>query len=87
MATSAPRVTLYSKPGCHLCEQAEALIGVVARSQPLTVEHVDIESTPALFAEFRYRIPVIAVDGGQTLEWPTTAERIRKAVAAVVSAS
>ncbi|MCC7367790.1 MAG: glutaredoxin family protein [Chloroflexi bacterium] len=86
MAASGPRVTLYSKPGCHLCELAEALIAAVARSQPLTVEHVNIESSPELFAEYRYRIPVIAVAGGQTLDWPTTAERLRKAVVAASSA-
>jgi glutaredoxin len=81
-----PTVVLYGKPGCHLCDDAESLLATVARSQPLTVQKIDIESSPELFAEYRYRIPVIQIDGGQTLDWPTTAERIRRAVQAVASA-
>lgn len=82
VAASGPHVTLYGKPGCHLCEQAETLLADVSRTQSLTVDRVNIESSPELFAEYRYRIPVIAVEDGQTLDWPTTAGRIRRAVAA-----
>jgi hypothetical protein len=85
--TPAPIVSLYGKPGCHLCDEAEALLATVARKQPLTVQKVDIQSSPELFEQYRYRIPVIEVAGGAALEWPTTAERIRRAVQAAASAT
>ena len=85
--TPGPIVSLYGKPGCHLCEDAEALLAQVARTQPLTVQKVNIESSPELFDEYRYRIPVIQVAGGATLDWPTTAERIRRAIQAAASAT
>ena len=43
---------------------------------------VDIESDPAVFARFQYEIPVIEVAGGATLKWPTTRERVKRALAA-----
>ena len=81
-----PTVTLYGKPTCHLCEDAEAILAAVAQSQPLDLRKVDIQSSPALFEEYRYRIPVIEVEGGQQLGWPTTAERVRRALRAATSA-
>ena len=84
--THAPIVSLYSKPGCHLCEEAEALLATLARRQPLTVQKVNIESSPELFEQYRYRIPVIEVAGGLTLDWPTTVERVRRAIQTVESA-
>lgn len=84
--TQGPMVTLYGKPGCHLCNEAEALLSVVARKQPLTVQKIDIESSTALFEQYRYRIPVIEVAGGSALDWPTTPERVRRAILAAASA-
>lgn len=75
-------IVLYGKPECHLCEQAEAIVTRVTAELGISWERVDIRSTPALFEELRYRIPVIEVVGGATLDWPTTAERVRRAVLA-----
>jgi DhnA family fructose-bisphosphate aldolase class Ia len=75
-------VTLYGKPDCHLCEEAEAIVTRVAAELGASYVKVDIESSPALFERFRYRIPVIEVAGGQTLDWPTTRERVRRAILA-----
>lgn len=84
--TSLPVVRLYGKPGCHLCQEAEAILSWVAQSQPLAVQNVDIASSPALFDEYRYRIPVIEIVGGPSLDWPTTAERVRRALLATADA-
>jgi glutaredoxin len=84
--TQRPTVTLYGKPGCHLCDDAKALLETVARTHPLSVRKVDITTIPALFEQYRYRIPVIEVDGGPVLDWPTTPERIRRAIQAAASA-
>jgi hypothetical protein len=85
MAETAP-VILYGKAECHLCEDAEAILARVTSDLGVTYRKVDIEGSPELFERFRYRIPVIDVPGGQTLDWPTTAERIRRAILASAGA-
>jgi glutaredoxin len=62
-------VTLYSRPGCHLCDDArEALERVHARA-PFTLREVDIESDDALHARYLERIPVIALDGEELFDF------------------
>jgi glutaredoxin len=61
-------VTLYGKPGCHLCEEARAVVDEVRRRRPFELEEVDITRDPALEARYRERIPVIAIDGREALE-------------------
>jgi hypothetical protein len=57
-------VTLYGRPGCHLCDVAREEILAVAREFPeLELQEVDIEGDDALFAKYLERIPVIEVDG------------------------
>jgi hypothetical protein len=85
MAETAP-VILYGKAECHLCEDAEAILARVAADLGVTYRKVDIEGSPELFERFRYRIPVIEVPGGQTLDWPTTPERVRRAIQASAGA-
>ena len=55
-------VTLFGKPDCHLCEDAERLLERLQRSHPHHLRKVDITSLPAHdFERLRYRIPVVAV--------------------------
>jgi hypothetical protein len=57
------RLTLYSKPGCHLCDDLRAHIEAVRFALNLTVENVDIGSDPELTARYRHAIPVLLCDG------------------------
>ena len=56
-------VTLYGRPGCHLCDDARAVLERVRAQRPFRLEEVDIEADPALHARYLERIPVIALDG------------------------
>jgi len=76
-------VVLYGKDGCHLCDDAAAILQRLGRELGIAWTKVDITSDAAIFERFRYRIPVIEVVGGQMLDWPTTAHRVRQAVLAV----
>jgi glutaredoxin len=72
------KLTLYGKPGCHLCEEARAVVEQVGRRYRFEFEEVDITRDPALEAVYRERIPVIAIDGQEVLELviePTELER------------
>ena len=56
-------VTLYTRPGCHLCDDARAALLRVQRETPFTLAEIDIESDDALHRAYLERIPVIELDG------------------------
>ncbi|HLJ69092.1 MAG TPA: glutaredoxin family protein [Chloroflexota bacterium] len=74
------QITLYGKPGCHLCEDARALLANLARRYPMNVTEIDIRGDPALFREYDIRIPVIVIDGDRELEAPIDGKRLRDAL-------
>lgn len=57
------RVTIYSRPGCHLCDEAKSAIQNSHCSERFTLEEVNIESDEELLKKYKYDIPVIAIDG------------------------
>jgi glutaredoxin len=71
-------VRLYSREGCHLCEQAEELLEEIAAECPLDLDIVDITTDADLFERFRYEIPVVAVEGGGTVSGRITIEDLRR---------
>jgi glutaredoxin len=59
-----PRVTLYARPDCHLCDEARAgLESLRAEGIAFEIDEIDIESDDELHARFLERIPVIELDG------------------------
>lgn len=72
-------VTLYGKPGCHLCEDARALLQRLGRRYPLHITEVDITTDPALFRKYDIVIPVLTI-GAVTLEAPIRDEDVRRAL-------
>lgn len=57
-----PKVTFYTKAGCHLCDEARALLDDIAAGTPYELAEIDIRSDAAVFEQYRYRIPVILVN-------------------------
>src|SRR5215469_5447656 len=62
------QVTFYTKAGCHLCEEARDMLDDIAASTPYELTEIDIRSDPAIFEQYRYRIPVIIVNTTQVVE-------------------
>ena len=58
-----PEVTVYGRPGCHLCDEALAVLRRIRADLGFALGTVDIESDPALLRAYLERIPVIALDG------------------------
>jgi glutaredoxin len=59
-----PQVTVYSRPGCHLCAEAvEVLIALHRDGCRFELHEVDIESEELLFKRMLEKIPVVEVDG------------------------
>lgn len=76
-----PAITLYTRPGCHLCDQAHTLLSRIVRGSGVTVEKVDVDGDPALRVSYDVRIPV-ARFGDRELDWPFTEAEARRALAA-----
>lgn len=65
------QVTLYTTLGCHLCEQAEALLATVKQTHPmLTIFSQEIGDDDELVARYGIRIPVVARADGEEIGWP-----------------
>jgi glutaredoxin len=75
-----PTVTLYTKPGCHLCEAVEQVIAQVARRQPLEVVLRNILDDPADFERYQYEIPVVLLDGVEIARYRLTTGELESAV-------
>ncbi|MGH2517756.1 MAG: glutaredoxin family protein [Ktedonobacterales bacterium] len=61
-------ITLYAKAGCHLCDEARDYLENAAAANEFELVEIDIRRDPALFERYRYRIPVILVNGVERLE-------------------
>ena len=77
------RVTVYTRPGCHLCEDALAVIGQVRERHPFSLETVDIESDDGLLMRYLERIPVVRIDDVERFEFFVDAGEFARAVANV----
>jgi len=62
------RVTLYSRPGCGLCDEARDVVQGVRERADFDLEEIDISRDDALELEYGIRIPVVAVDGEELFE-------------------
>jgi Glutaredoxin-like domain (DUF836) len=74
------RVTLYSKPGCHLCDDARAVIERVCADLGESYVEVSILDDPGLQRRYAEEIPVTLVDGAQHDFWRVSEERLRAAL-------
>jgi glutaredoxin len=75
------RVTLYSKPGCHLCDDARAVVERVCTDLGESYEEVSILDDPTLLERYGEEIPVTLVDGKQHDFWRVDEGRLRSALA------
>ena len=76
-----PRVTLYGKPGCHLCDDARAVVARVCAELGEEYVEVDITTDPELVRRFSEEIPVTFVDGRQHDFWRVDPRRLAAALA------
>lgn len=74
------RVRLYSKPGCHLCDDARAIIARVCEQVGTTYDEVDISGDEELMHQFGEQIPVTFVDGARHDYWRVDEVRLTAAL-------
>lgn len=74
-----PDIVLYGRPGCHLCDDARAVLERVGA----TFVEVDITSDDALHAAYLERIPVVALDGQERFEYFVDEAALRRLLSKV----
>ena len=62
-------VTLYGRPGCHLCDEARSVLLDLRARVAFRLEEVDIDSDDELFKRYLERIPVVALDGEELFDF------------------
>jgi glutaredoxin len=70
------RLVLYSRPGCHLCDDARAVLQRIG--EPF--DEVDIESDDDLHKRYLERIPVVALDGQELYDFFVDEQDLRRRV-------
>jgi hypothetical protein len=73
-------LTLYSRAGCHLCDEMKLVVQRVARSasEPVTIEVLDISTDAALEARYGLEIPVLLIDGRKAAKYRVTEAELRR---------
>ena len=82
MSPPAHRLTLLSRPGCHLCDDARAIIARVAGELGVPWEERDITQSQDDLRAYGQMIPVTLIDGVQHDFWRVSEERLRTALRA-----
>lgn len=75
------RVVVYTRQGCHLCDDALAVVAPLAAEAATTVRLVDVDDDAVLRDRFGELVPVVEVDGVQQGFWRVDADRVRRALA------
>ena len=76
-------ITLYGRPGCHLCDDALALLERIRADAPFALRSVNIEDDDALLRAYLERIPVVAVDGVEVYDFYVDEADLRARLARV----
>lgn len=77
-------LTLYSKPGCHLCDDMKGVIARVTRELHLAVslEEIDITTDAALESRYGIEIPVLMLDGKKVAKYRIAEEELTRMLTA-----
>lgn len=76
------RVTLYTRRGCHLCDDAKQVLAAARLRAPFDYEEVDIDRDPALVRLYNDEVPVIVIDGAKAFQYRVTIHEFLKKLAA-----
>ena len=63
------RVTLYTRAGCHLCDEAKKVLDGARARMPFELEVRDIDRDPELLRLYNEEVPVIAIDGVKAFKY------------------
>ena len=70
-------LTVYGKPGCHLCDDARAAVRDVLAGRDVRLREVDVTLDPVLERRYGERIPVVALDGEELFDYVVDPDALR----------
>jgi glutaredoxin len=79
-------VTVYTRHGCHLCDEAIAVVHLVADGRA-DIQLIDIDADPTLTERYTVRVPVVAVDGVEVAQYQVAPEQLEAALGSYVPRS
>lgn len=62
-------LTLYTRVGCHLCDDVKDVLDAVRTEVPFELDVVDIDTDPSLVAAYGWEIPVVLIDGRKSFKY------------------
>jgi glutaredoxin len=77
-----PRVTLYTRKGCCLCDAVKATLIEARRGAAFDYEELDIDGDPALRALYNDEVPVVAIDGVKAFKYRVDPKEFLRKLAA-----
>ncbi|MDT7602703.1 MAG: hypothetical protein QOF61_700 [Acidobacteriota bacterium] len=72
------RVVIYTRPGCHLCEEAKAEIARADCTELFTLQEINIDADPELVRRYGDDIPVVTINGAHAFKHRLTAAEFRR---------
>ena len=73
-------MTIYSKPGCHLCDEMKSLVHRVLARHPagreVSVDEIDISTDSALLERYGLEIPVLLIDGRKVAKYRVSEQQL-----------
>ena len=71
-----PAVTLYTRQGCCLCDDAKRALVAAGRQAAFQLDVIDIDSDPQLRALYNDEVPVIAINGSKAFKYRVTVDEL-----------
>jgi glutaredoxin len=78
-------LTIYSRPGCHLCDEMKATVYRAMKTTPeaVSVEEIDVSSDPDLERRYGQEIPVLLVDGRKAAKYRVSEAELTRILSAM----
>ena len=73
-----PRVTLYTRAGCHLCDDAKHVLDAARKHVGFELEEIDIDANPELRRLYNDEVPVIAINGSKAFKYKVSEPELLK---------
>jgi hypothetical protein len=78
--TPKVQVTLYTRPGCHLCDDARREMLAANYQDLYSLREINIDSDPALTRRYGWEIPVVAINGVDTFKYRLTSAEFKREI-------
>jgi len=80
---SKAHVVVYSRPGCHLCDEAKDAIYNAGCNNDFVLEEINIETSEELLNKYRFDIPVVAINGDEVFRHRVNSEEFRSLISQI----